>query len=517
MGILNRMDIMGNAGVSDIAELRRKADTFLLWLILLHIPVVSFVIPIGYGTMITGLIGSVALGAMSLLAYYLFRGSLFLRLQNGIILMAFSALMIQCQLGRIEMHFHIFGALAFLLVYRDYKSLIPAALAIALHHASFNYCQENSITVGGIQPLVFDYGTGWDIVLLHAAFVIFETAILVYFAYGLEQQFTRQQDIIEGLKAEKENTRSLLLDLQGASERMQGESADLGELTNRMQLSAQEEAAALEEMNAAITAVRDSIYSIASRSQQESVDLQGIETEVNTLGASTQELLASIQKVNGLMHETVGHIYTGRERTEGMANFMEGMIERASKTLGIIRIINDIADQVNLLSLNASIEAARAGDAGRGFAVVAQEIARLADRTSDSAQEIGGLIAETTRAIEEGKELMDLNLNSMESVSEDVNGVQGVIVTANEMIQSHTDTYQRVNTLVHQIASGVRSNELATETLKGRIVELAHSIERIAELSQTGARVSSELKSMGEENGHSSRQLSRKIAELQTR
>ena len=127
------------------------------------------------------------------------------------------------------------------------------------------------------------------------------------------------------------------------------------------------------------------------------------------------------------------------------------------------------------------------------------------------------MIAETTRAIEEGKELMDLNLNSMESVSEDVYGVQGVIVTANEMIQSHTDAYQRVNTLVHQIASGVRSNELATETLKGRIVELAHSIERIAELSQTGARVSSELKSMGEENGHSSRQLSRKIAELQTR
>ena len=86
----------------------------------------------------------------------------------------------------------------------------------------------------------------------------------------------------------------------------------------------------------------------------------------------------------------------------------------------IVGIINDISDKINLLSLNAAIEAARAGDAGRGFAVVADEISKLADQTAHSIKEISDLIQENETEISRGTENVRA---SVEMISQIISGV----------------------------------------------------------------------------------------------
>ena len=131
-------------------------------------------------------------------------------------------------------------------------------------------------------------------------------------------------------------------------------------------------------------------------------------------GASDQveritRLVETIDRLTGIIHDVerktseaarvTGSISDmARDGEAGMREMnesMEAIGESSREMTGIVAIINDISDRINLLSLNASIEAARAGDAGRGFAVVADEISKLADQTSRSVKEIDGHIRKT--------------------------------------------------------------------------------------------------------------------------
>lgn len=95
--------------------------------------------------------------------------------------------------------------------------------------------------------------------------------------------------------------------------------------------------------------------------------------------------------------------------------------ENSRKIVEIIRIINDISEQINLLSLNASIEAARAGDHGRGFAVVAEEISKLADATAASTKEIEKMIQQTGNDVNEGAKLVIATNNAITQMLENIN------------------------------------------------------------------------------------------------
>ncbi len=156
----------------------QHADLFMLKLVLFHWFIVTVVTGFLFNAYILGFVGGGLLSAITFYSYKSFKGTQNFRYVIALVLLTFSIIMMQQSLGRIEMHFHIFGALSFLVIYKDYKILSLGSIFIILHHLIFNYLQEYNVVIFDTPIIIFNYGCGLDIVLLHGAFVIFEWFVL---------------------------------------------------------------------------------------------------------------------------------------------------------------------------------------------------------------------------------------------------------------------------------------------------------------------------------------------------
>ena len=156
------------------------ADKFMLYLLLFHWFVATLVTSYEYNTYVYGFISGGIIFAANLILYKNYRGTAMFRYSVAISLMLFSSIFIQQYLGRIEIHFHIFIALAFLTLYKDVYPVIIATLTTLFHHVLFNYFQSVNLSMFDTPIQIFNYGCGWDIVMLHAIFAIAEAFILVF-------------------------------------------------------------------------------------------------------------------------------------------------------------------------------------------------------------------------------------------------------------------------------------------------------------------------------------------------
>lgn len=151
-----------------------QADLFMLRLILVHWFIVSTITAYLFDGFLLGFIGGALLSAVTYFSYRVHKGTQVYSYVVTLVLMTYSVIMIQQSLGRIEMHFHIFVALSFLVIYKDFKVISLGAIFIIVHHLIFNYLQLFDVTLYGTPIVVFNYGCGIDIVLLHGAFVVLE-------------------------------------------------------------------------------------------------------------------------------------------------------------------------------------------------------------------------------------------------------------------------------------------------------------------------------------------------------
>jgi methyl-accepting chemotaxis protein len=155
--------------------------------------------------------------------------------------------------------------------------------------------------------------------------------------------------------------------------------------------------------------------------------------------------------------------------------------------MNIVKIINDISDQINLLSLNAAIEAARAGEAGRGFAVVADEISKLADQTAQSIKDIDRLIKQNSAEIIKGKGSIDTTTETIHGVTEGISSMAEMIHRISASMSGQMNVYSEIQSQATNVKN--RSEEItnAMEEQKIGIKEISQSITSINELTQSNA------------------------------
>ncbi len=163
-------------------------DKKMLYILLAHIPFVALLAPIGYGTFEFAIGATALITLLALAGFFFLKGTRGFGILSGILLMLFSATLIQTQLGRIDMHFHIFVSLAFLLIYKDWLVIVVAAAVGAIHHVVLTLLQLNQFEIGGMPILLYNNGCDWGITFLHALFVVIESAVLIYYAILMKRE-----------------------------------------------------------------------------------------------------------------------------------------------------------------------------------------------------------------------------------------------------------------------------------------------------------------------------------------
>ncbi len=157
-----------------------ESDRVMLLLLTLQWAVATFITSIKYATFYYGFFSGALVVLPLLLLYKYLKGERYFRYFIAVAMMLFSVIFIQQYLGRIEMHFHVFIAMAILTLYKDVTPLIFAAATTIIHHVVFNYLQLYEVSLFDMPVMVFNYGCGFDIVFLHAIFVVIELFVLGY-------------------------------------------------------------------------------------------------------------------------------------------------------------------------------------------------------------------------------------------------------------------------------------------------------------------------------------------------
>ncbi|TBU97432.1 methyl-accepting chemotaxis protein [Phytopseudomonas dryadis] len=238
-------------------------------------------------------------------------------------------------------------------------------------------------------------------------------------------------------------------------------------------------ATAINEMSAAAHEVAKSAQGAAEAAQQ--TDREGL--------AAKQVVDGSIERIHSLVSDIRG---------SGVS--LDSLQQDVQSIVSVLDVIRSIAEQTNLLALNAAIEAARAGEAGRGFAVVADEVRALASRTQQSTQEIQGMINRLQSGTLEAVNSMRQSSDAGEITSEQANKAGASLDAIARLIGT-------INAMNAQIASAAEEQTAVAEEINRSVHQIAVAVDSVADETQQGAQTARSLADLGERLGQLVRQF----------
>jgi methyl-accepting chemotaxis protein len=264
-----------------------------------------------------------------------------------------------------------------------------------------------------------------------------------------------------------------------------------------------------------VRAMTDAIDALAASAEQQGRTLDATANAVTTMAASIEEVAAQVDSLLTISSETtltadrggtaigtiVAAMTTVRETIAELSGDIRRLGENSSLIGDIVRVIDRIAEQTNLLALNAAIEAARAGEHGRGFAVVASEIRKLADGSVAATKEIGGhigstqsVIAQVTLAMTKLNERLEASASSTGNASEALREIVDAVLGANRQIgeissvtRSMSDNAFRVIHAIEEITGSVAANLAAAKQMGAHSSEVSSAFDAITAISATNA------------------------------
>jgi methyl-accepting chemotaxis protein len=328
---------------------------------------------------------------------------------------------------------------------------------------------------------------------------------LIFGIRGFLGQLHQHAGNLGGAGSELQSTASTALAV------IEGASVAQGQLDEGIQ----EQSKIVDEATVKVQALSEAIASIAAAAEQQTRSLDETALSVSNMASSIEQVAAQVDSLSSISTETsrtaerggsaigtiVDGMHTIRSTINDLATDITQLGSNSDQIGDIVKVIDRIAEQTNLLALNAAIEAARAGEHGRGFAVVASEIRKLADGSVQATKEIAAhitstqaVIGEVVTAMERLTERVEESANSTSSASGALGDIVSAVLAANQQIGEissvaramSSNSYQVIRS-IEEITKSVAINMSATQQMTKQSDEVNKAFSDIASISQQNA------------------------------
>jgi methyl-accepting chemotaxis protein len=322
---------------------------------------------------------------------------------------------------------------------------------------------------------------------------------IAYRAIGITEEyghkFEKQGDLIrKQVMAQHELTVEIKRRMDDLFQRLESQNRTVEDFND----SIQSQASTFEEVSAAMEELLASAESISSMAVNQLDENKNMEEIIGEFRRVKEETNKNLDLTLDEMNAAVSKTSTGHEKIEAVTSTIAEISEQSKRIAETVSVIIDIADKINLLSLNAAIEAARAGDSGRGFAVVADEIGKLAVQTTDSIKEIEQVLAMSSRTTTDGVEVISAAaiiirdmIDNIAQSSEKIKLLKSSMAMEEGQIESLIGQMEKNIGISRAIDQGtaeqkqaITGSNAAIEQVNTVIMGMASGVNSLAELSK---------------------------------
>ena len=400
-------------------------------------------------------------------------------------------------------------------------SILVPKLAYSYYLPKWDLALGTAVNLDGVEAQVAEVEAAIDervSTILTSILVIAVIMLLVFGILGL----TLSNAFLRPLQLIKANLDDIAAGEGDLTRRLPVTSQDeLGELAgsfNRFVEKIHGLVRQIAEMTTQLTGLVGEVAAQAQRSEQamerQRHETDQVATAINEMSAAAHEVARSAQGAAEAAQQTDNEGQAAKKVVDGSIDRIHALVEDIRESgvsldnlqqdvqsiVSVLDVIRSIAEQTNLLALNAAIEAARAGEAGRGFAVVADEVRALASRTQQSTQEIQGMIDRLQGGTRDAVTAMRRSSDAGEITSEQANQAGASLDAIAQLIGT-------INAMNAQIASAAEEQTAVAEEINRSVHQIAVAVESVADETRHGAETSRSLAGLGERLGALVRQF----------
>ena len=350
--------------------------------------------------------------------------------------------------------------------------------------------------------------TAWIVAVLLAAALLLLTGVNWFMQVRMKKQLDAARNAVEAVArfdltqaiavTGRDEISDLLISLSAMQEQLRG-------VVTRVRAGAQ----TLEQLSGDLAQASSDV---AGATTEQAESASGMAASVEQLSVSIDQMSEHAKESNNLAQRSGSAAQQGREVTLSAAREMAAIAEGARESsgivtelgglsteiTGIVKVIKEIADQTNLLALNAAIEAARAGEQGRGFAVVADEVRKLAERTADSTQQIGDMIQRIQSGTRRAVDAMETGVSR---------ATQG-----EEMARRAGEAIDQIEQRAGEVMRAVSEIQLSLTEQSAAAKDVATRVERIAQMTETNSSASRQTSTTAQNVSQLAGQLNETVA-----